>query len=126
MHIYLSENLRAAHPGLEEELREVHAVSRRLDPFIRTRDLFVYGRCSRYSDATGGHAWDQPPAGKITLSIGWEASREDRIRLFAHELRHVGQMHRGKKKHGYLTWEHMNGHCEADAIDFEEKVVKAI
>src|SRR3954465_10999299 len=140
MRITVSANLYNAVPTLEQEVRKAIRVARRLDPDIcRLQPLYVWARCSRYCDYTGGTAVPEPftrtrtneyiphPPGKITLSIGQATDEEERLVVVAHELRHIGQFYRGCLQYGYLTSDWMGDReSEADARDFERKVMDRI
>jgi hypothetical protein len=113
--------------------------SKEEDPDIKLMGLHVQVRRSRHDNYWAGNAWPEEqtrvyrtnpstliihPAGKITMSLGASISRHDIIRVFAHELRHIGQFHRGRKEHGYLTCSPMfEEDIEPDCYEFEDLIL---
>lgn len=139
MLIRVSPRLHEAIPTIEKEFKRVYRVAKRLDPDIgRVTPLYVSARCSRHLDYTSGHAFPETfsrlrsgefiahPPGRITLSIGEIAYEVDRLSLYAHELRHIGQFYRGWALTGRLSAEHLGREAELDAREFEEKVLNRI
>lgn len=144
MKVILSAAVKQDRPGLDDRLWEIACASKEADPDITLMGLMVKIRRSRYVDYWNGHAWpyehspwdyedlrryegrvEVHPAGKITMSIGEEVPDEDVDRLFAHELRHIGQFHRGRKQFGYLTTDHMGLYeVEPDALGFEQAILE--
>jgi hypothetical protein len=62
--------------------------------------------------------------GKITMTICPDINDSGLVRLFSHELRHIAQFHRGRKKFGTLTIDPLRPHeAEMDAYEFEEAMV---
>ena len=123
---------------LDYLLWEVNDVAHKLDPDIPTKDFYVGAQVSRYPTSWTGHAHPQEkyydkrrgktlecPNGRVTMSFG-EYVSENRIRrLFAHELRHLGQFERGRKETGQLNLRHMYRLLvEPDCIAFEGRVLR--
>lgn len=125
-----------AYPTLDELLTEIKRVSCRLDRDITTRDLRVEARRNTHPKTfTGwayprtrfreGHRTTYHRDGLVRLSIGAECGDEDIIRLYAHELRHIGQFHRGRKLYGNLTIHPLTDTAsEDDAASFEVRVLE--
>lgn len=135
MDLRLSPRLQAAFPWLRDEASAIVRECRRVDRDLRTGDLLVEARChprvARFQGWAHPQAFswfrDQPRThenGRIQLVVGEAIRRTDFVRLLAHELRHIGQFHRGKREFGYLTSEHMtDAECENDAYLFEYKIL---
>jgi hypothetical protein len=139
MTIRVSSNLSNFIPDLKEMLYEVAACSRSLDRKIRTKHLYVEARCAPWTDDFSGTAfaeaytidrrWQKTKVilhenGKVTMSLGSSVGFEHVARLFAHELRHIGQFHRGKERYGFLFCvPKSEKESEIDAFCFEQKVV---
>lgn len=114
-------------------------MARVADPDIRADYIYVEGRCcsdplcfsgtahpfvSTWDTRWGKRRYISHPAGKITFTIGTNVWFSDLIRLFAHELRHIGQFNRGLQQYGVLTTDPMtNQETEADAYAFEERIL---
>lgn len=102
-------------------------LSQRSDSDLRIGELYVSVR--RYDDPDGyvGNAWPEefPHAdGKITLSIGDNIPEQDIIKLFAHELRHIGWFHRGRKRYHEFDCPLTEVEAENDAEQFERKILE--
>ncbi|WP_028058441.1 hypothetical protein [Candidatus Solirubrobacter pratensis] len=138
MDLYLSPGMLRYRPEVTSHIRQIKDVAVRLDRDIRLRGLRVevtrnphFDRYSGWavpevhSRSRQGYITHAHPDGLITLRIGDECGDEDIIRLTAHELRHIGQFHRGRKRYGVMTtapldhWE-----SERDAEGFEDRVLE--
>lgn len=123
-------------PQIRSLLNDIKRVSKEKDRNIRVRDLFVDVRLSKSHDKFNG--WAHPEAfsvrrsqfrwhddGWIQMSLGFHCSDRDVIRLFSHELRHIGQFNKGKRRYGVLTINPMTPQeSEDDAYDFEERILE--
>jgi hypothetical protein len=132
------------HPDLRDLIEETSEVARWLDPNIPHEGVLVCARRShtpsawKYDDYWSGLAhpttesfvgygpdpgeWTHPD-GRIDLRIGLYTNRIDKIRLVAHELRHLGQFVCGRRQNGYLDMLLKNSTCEQDAEAFENVVL---
>lgn len=136
MRVSCSVGVRCEFPDIEVLLDETKRVCREKDRNIRVRDLFVDVRLSKSHDKFNG--WAHPEEysvrrnqfrwhenGWIQMSLGFECSDLDIVRLFSHELRHISQFNRGLRKFGILTIEPMTPQeSEDDAYDFEERILE--
>lgn len=124
-------------PGLDELLVRVRSVACSLDRDIRVSDLRVEARKHRGEAVYQG--WAHPRAssviggrtvrhrdGLVRLAIGSGCEDEDIIRVFAHELRHIGQFHRGRRHYGQLSLAMCEVASEQDAEDFEDRVLERL
>lgn len=135
MTVRLSTRVERRHPELRGRLSEVVGACRVIDGDLRTRDLLVEARCHPFALLYRGWAYPDVVSrsrghtrlhrnGRILLSIGDQVEFEEVARVFAHELRHIAQFHRGFKRLGYLTANHMTlEDSEADAYGFEDRVL---
>lgn len=135
MRIYVSPSIDVLYPDIEELLWDVGLKAWRVDRDIQLEGLRVRVTKAREPDSWYGWAfpWQKSclygkhlihPAGRIDLSIGAKVDDDVIITLFAHELRHIGQFHRGRQIYGYLTTQHMNEQCvETDCYEFEESIL---
>lgn len=126
-----------AFPDIDDTLWDIAVHAKSLDHDIKLTGLRVRVIKSRYP--MHWYGWAHPleesrlygsklihPAGRIDLGIGVEVDRESIICLMAHELRHIGQYHRGRQMYGYLTTQHMKeSGIERDCYEFEEQVAKS-
>lgn len=124
-----------AFPDLEDLLWNIGVYAKNADHDIKLMGLRV--RVLKARKADNWYGWAHPfeesvlygnrlihPAGRIDLGLGSKTSKEEVIRVFSHELRHIGQFHRGRQIFGYLTTEHMNPpHIEEDCYEFEDCIV---
>lgn len=136
MRAAISSRVLSEHPSLEERLWAVAVHAKEADPDIKLMGLHV--RACRSPKPGHWNGWAHPreesvlyhrhlihPAGRIDMRIGINVPEEDIIRLFAHELRHIGQFHRGRKLYGYLTTDPMaEADIEPDCHDFEKFILK--
>lgn len=102
-----------------------------MDPDIVTDSLLVEAR--RHPRKTRFQGWAHPEYwsifrgtsrihmdGRIQIVVGDRVRTTDVIRVIAHELRHIGQFHRGQELTGELTQEPLSdAECEDDAYGFE-------
>lgn len=139
MRIKVSDSVAKDHPGIEDLLWRVAVNAKEEDPDITLMGLHVQVRRSRHDDYWAGNAWPTEhtrvyrtspasiithPAGKVTMSLGAAISDRDIIRVFAHELRHIGQFHRGRQKYGYMTCSPMlEEDIEPDCYEFEDLIL---
>lgn len=129
------------HKDLDEELWQIAVVSKEADPDIKLMGLFVRVRLSSSSkeDYFSGISYPYEesnyngrrilhPAGRINMTLGTKVSEEDKAILFAHELRHIGQFHRGRKIRGYLDADFMGDDykIEGDCYKFEQEVISRL
>lgn len=136
MRVAISRGVVTLRPELEDQLWAVACHAKEADHDIKLTGLHVQIRKACQPEHWAGLAWPKEetwrynrivvhPAGRIDLSIGTGVQASSIIRLFAHELRHIGQFHRGRKIYGYLTTEHMyEDEIEPDCYDFEEYVLQ--
>lgn len=133
----ISDGVISDHPGIEDLLWRVAVYSCENDPDITLTGLYLQVRRSPDHLAWSGKAWPKEssggirrishPAGRINLCIGADVPDKDIIRLFAHELRHIGQFHRGRKVCGFLgTYPLDNDEVEPDALRFELDILNKI
>jgi hypothetical protein len=125
-----------AYPTLDELLTEIKRVCCALDRDISTRDLRVEARRNPSPQTYNG--WAYPVTrlverhrttyhrdGLVRMWIGAQCCEEDIIRLYAHELRHIGQFHRGRKRYGNMTIHPLTEvGSEDDAESFEARVLE--
>lgn len=137
MRVVVSPAVREDHPMIFQHLWSVAVEAQELDPDIHLHGLFVNAKRSRLLDHWAGNAWPEErtwdarrkmlwlhPSGRITMSIGTDLYDYDIARLFAHELRHIGQFHRCRYRTGFLGTDHMaDEDVEPDAIAFEEELL---
>lgn len=130
MDIKLSSNLRCKFSELESDIRYIAEGAKEIDPDIDDAELFIRGRCCQ-SPFTGtaypfefsgyGSTRIFHRNGKITFQLASDTKLVDIVRLIGHELRHIGQFHRGKREHGFLTISPLREHTsELDAFSFED------
>lgn len=134
----LSPGLFDCFPAFDELLAEIKRVACVLDRDIRVRDLRVEAK--RNNQPSFYKGWAYPLTrlrdgkgttyhrdGLIRMQIGGACGEEDVIRLYAHELRHIGQFHRGRRRFGAMTINPMSDDAsEDDAVDFEDCVLERI
>jgi hypothetical protein len=134
----LSPGLLDVFPALDELLAEIKRIACKLDRDIRTRDLRVEARRNTQPDFYKG--WAYPVTrlrdgngttyhgdGLVRLHVGANCDEADVVRLYAHELRHIGQFHRGRKAYGTMTISPLSQQAsERDAERFEARVLKRI
>lgn len=137
MEIRLSSTVSCIYPFLASGIREITRLSQALDENIIVQNLLIEVRahwkpstfCGRaYPDyASWKHGQRRTHSdGRILLTIGAGVGEEDLIRLLSHELRHIGQFHRGIERCGYMTADYLDDDvCENDAYDFEDYVLEA-
>lgn len=124
------------HPGIQDLLWRIAVLAKNADPDIKLMGLYV--RAIKDTSDINWSGWALPeeesylyrkklvhPAGRIDLRIGTGVSDVGITRLFAHELRHIGQFHRGRQVHGYLTTDHLpDEEVEPDCYAFEDEILK--
>jgi hypothetical protein len=130
----ISPAARAHFPTIQEDVTYVLRTSQRYDRDLRTSNLLVTIRY-RSDEKYSGRAWNEIYSvwdrrhhwhldGKIHLSIGQGCGFAEIATVAAHEARHIGQFHRGRKRFGVLTLDPLtNDECEADAYEFEDKIL---
>lgn len=135
MKVVLSQSVLEDHPKINELLWATAVAAKEEDPDIHLMGLRVQVRRSCKKTFWSGHAWPCEhtttstgkvhvhPAGKITMSVGCDCSEQDIVQLFAHELRHIGQFHRGRYEYGYLTCDWVDYDVEQDCYDFEDIIL---
>lgn len=134
MRFDITDAVRRDHPGIEDLLWRVAVLAKTEDPDIKLMGLHVRAIRSTEEDHWNGWAWPEEdsilygkklvhPAGRIDLRIGAKVDDAGIMQLFAHELRHIGQFHRGRQSFGYLTTDHMTTSCEQDCYDFEDLIL---
>lgn len=131
----ISPGLMDAYPKMDELLCDIKTAACTLDSMIGTRDLRVearlhhaecryFGWAYPFQTKTEGKRITRHADGLVRLYIGRGCNSEDVIRLYAHELRHIGQFHIGRARHGYLTLDPMTVTLsEDDAEAFEDSVL---
>lgn len=134
----LSPGLIDSFPWVDNLFARVRRVACRLDRDICVRDLRVEAQCNAQPEFYRGLAYPVTRRyvgtratyhadGLIRLYIGARCDEEDIICLFAHELRHIGQFHRGRQRYGAMTVDPLsNEDSEADAHDFELRVLDRV
>jgi hypothetical protein len=130
--------IRQRFPKIEGLFWETAYLAREFDPDIQLNGLWVTIRPSRSANSTFYEGIAYPventrrgdyvvihPAGKISISLSKQVSEADQISLFAHELRHIAQFHRGRKINGHFNNHYMgdNDIAEEDCYDFQDKIV---
>lgn len=137
MKLIFSRRIESLRPNIEEQLWGVACRCKEADPAIKIMGLHISIRSSSRPLHWAGQAIPEEetymlrpkqlivhPAGRITMTLGDKVSYTNTIRLFAHELRHIGQYHRGRKEYGYLTTEWMpESQVEKDAYAFEDEIL---
>ena len=132
----ISPSILRAYPLIDDMLWDTMVFAKNADYDIKTNGLHV--RVIKAPTPTDWWGWAYPeeqsryrrkvlvhPAGRITLTVGTGVKPIEIVRLTAHELRHIGQFHRGRKVLGYLTAEWMKEEdVEADCYEFEDYIVK--
>lgn len=136
MRTSISPSVLKAYPDIDDILWDTLVYAKNADWDIRTNGLHVRVQKAHMPKDWWGWAYPEEqsrayrkmlihPAGRISLTVGDDVSRLEIVRLVAHELRHIGQFHRGRKLTGYLTTEWMKeSEVELDCYEFEEYVVK--
>jgi hypothetical protein len=134
--VALSQSIQREHSGLEDQLWAIGCHSKSSDMDIKLMGLHVRIISSKDTDHWSGWAYPEEeslfynkalchPAGRIQLTIGQDVTKKEIIRLFSHELRHIGQFHRGRKLFGFMTTHHMpETAIEQDCYDFEDHIIK--
>jgi hypothetical protein len=134
----MSDAIKKLYPALAWDLRFIHQDACALDPDIPEDRFLVYVRKSRRDDYWNGHAYPYKATkrygkrvehlnGRITMSLGGDIDHADIVRIFSHELRHLGQYARGRKALGFLTNANMPiSEREPDCLRFEGRVLKAM
>lgn len=137
MRVLIGPKTRLTRPELRSQLWTVAVNAQEIDPDIHVLGLLVRIRQSRVPQNWEGNAWPDErsydarsrrlyvhPAGKITMSIGEQVPYPEVVRLFAHELRHIGQFHRNRYETGFLGTDNMLDYqVEPDCYEFEDKVL---
>jgi hypothetical protein len=135
MQVSCSAGVDCEFPHIRPLLNDVKRVVREKDRHVRVSGLYVDVRLSRRHDRYNGWAhpdtysirWGQLRVhdnGWVQMSLGASCSDKDIIRLFAHELRHIGQFNRGKSLIGVLSTYPLNQQqSEDDAYDFEGRIL---
>jgi|ERR1700756_94374 len=128
------------HPDLRGIIEDTSAVARWLDPNIPYDGVLINARRfpgGEPDDCSGmAYGWDESfvgygdapgewthPEGRIDLRLGPRTSQEDKIRLVAHELRHLGQYQCGNRQWGEMILLLRRETCENDAYAFEDVVL---
>lgn len=137
MRVIYSQTVGHNHPAIEEQLWGVAVRCKEADPDIKLMGLHVSLRSSTPTHWAGQAFPEEEtyllrprgliihPAGRITMSVGAKVTYTSIVRLFAHELRHIGQFHRGRRLYGYLTDEWLDeNQVEPDACEFEETILQ--
>lgn len=145
MNFNFSSTVERFHPRLRDDLKEISEAARWLDSDIKHRGVLVCARMAptgRDPDSFSGMAWPnessivmygprpglwQHPRGRIDLRLAHCMSWEDKVRLFAHELRHLGQFHQGWRNGGdSICLPYSPKTAEADAYAFENLVLETL
>lgn len=138
MKLQISSTIKREFPHIEDWLDEIAYWAYQEDGDIDLDNLLVSVRIGRRPTLWSGQAWPystsldrrtgkrrRHSSGHIGLSLGRRNRKSEITRIFAHELRHIGQFARGREKLGYLTSSHMsNREGERDARLFEQRVMK--
>ena len=123
---------------LEERLWEIAVHSKTVDPEIKLSGLHVRVLPARSIGIWSGWALPREesswyngklihPAGRINLYLSEGMGEGSLVRLFSHELRHIGNFHRGRQQYGYLTDKHMKPDLvEPDCHEFEEIILREV
>lgn len=138
MKVIVSKSVQKSHPDIESILWDTACVAKEIDPDIRLNGLLVrVNKRAASLDSYSGIAFPHEdshhrgryfshPAGKINISIGPSVDAHNIIVVMAHELRHIGHFHRGRKSTGILgdwSFEGTIEELELDCLDFEQKIV---
>lgn len=137
MEIRLSSTVSCIYPFLASGIREITRLCQALDEDIVVQNLLVEVRAHWKPTTYCGRAYPDYASwkngqrrihsdGRILLTVGAGIGEEDLTRLLAHELRHIGQFHRGVQRCGFMTADYLTDEdCEDDAYDFEDYVLEA-
>jgi hypothetical protein len=132
--VQVSDKISVQFPNIEDLLWQTACRAKDIDYEIMISGLYVRLTKAVRSNYWAGLALPQEisklygrtishPAGRINLTIGTGISDPTIVRLFAHELRHIGQFRRGRKQTGFLgTYPMPTEDIEPDCLDFEEEV----
>lgn len=136
MELRLSSTVSCLYPFLASGIREITRCAQVLDEDIIVQNLLIEVRAHWKPSTFCGMAFPERSSwkrgtyrshadGRILLTIGAGIHEEDLIRLLSHELRHIGQFHRGIERFGFMTAQYMTDEaCEDDAYDFEDYVLE--
>lgn len=133
MKTVISVTLQKTHPDLETILWRTACLSKEHDNDIqfdgllvratKSRTQYWTGSASPYEDSTIRTKKYIHPGGRIDLHLTKGMVRRSIIVLFAHELRHIGQFHRGRKKYGVMGWDGTpEDEFERDCMEFEQLI----
>lgn len=122
-------------PDLEDVLWNIACYCKEEDHDIRLMGLWVRARADHRTGHWNGWAWPREesnlygvsrvhPAGRIDLALGQNVTEPTVVRLFAHELRHIGQFHRGRKQTGFMNILMGETEIEPDCDAFADTIVK--
>jgi hypothetical protein len=134
----ISSSILKAHPSIEDTIWKTLVAAVYLDEDIRIEGLFI--RVTKAKADGDYFGWAYPdertwigkksiahPGGRIDLRLGVKVSKRAITTLFAHELRHIGQFHRGRKKLGFFSADYLDDRlCETDCFEFEKRVLETL
>lgn len=139
MRVITTDAIRHHHPNIENELWQTACFAKDQDPDIMLMGLLVRVKLASEKDYWAGITYPEEesvyygkkyihPAGRINLYLGSDVTSRNKAILMAHELKHVGQFHRGRKLKGFLNLDHMHSddEIEEDCIFFEKEIANKI
>lgn len=134
--LHCSPRILSCHPGIVDLLLSVHRAARELDEDIPVDGIRVDVRAARWPGSWAGTAYRQTSSldrryrrrvhggGRITMRVGDDVADRSIVRIFAHELRHLGQFQRGAQQTGRLQIVGMTARVyERDCRTFEGRVL---
>lgn len=125
-----------AHQNIDNILWRTACACKEQDNDITINGLFVRvtksstkywtGTAFPYESSSLHYKVISHPAGRINLRLTIDMIDRSVVILFAHELRHIGQFHRGRKKFGFLVSEAHENDSEDDSREFEKLIADAV
>jgi hypothetical protein len=134
----ISQSIQKAHPNLERILWRTACIAKEYDNEITISGLFVRvtkspslywsGNADPLEETVLYNKIICHPAGRVNLKLTGGMVERSVIILFAHELRHIGQFNKGRRKYGVLMTEITESDylIEKDAYTFEKKIADIV
>jgi hypothetical protein len=136
MKTVISDAMQKAHPNLEGVLWRTACMAKEQDNdimisgllvrIVKSKDLYWTGSADPHEESILYKKKLIHPAGRIDLRLTTGMIQRSIVVLFAHELKHIGQFHRGRKKNGVLSVEGADYLIEEDCILFEKQIAEAV